>query len=212
MAEKFAELLWNGPKTASTALVLAHGAGAGMQSPFMETFATGLASRGVTVARFEFPYMREIGATGRRRPPNPLRVLESCWRDVIAELAPRRLVIGGKSMGGRIASQIADESEAAGLVCLGYPFHPPGKPEKTRTAHLETLRTRTLICQGTRDPFGTREDVAAYNLSPAIEFLWLEDGNHNLEPRRSSRLTSQENWTLALDRIANFITTCDMHD
>jgi predicted alpha/beta-hydrolase family hydrolase len=204
MASDHAEILRNGPKTAEKALILAHGAGAGMRSPFMEAFAVGLAARDVTVFRFEFPYMREIGETGRRRPPNPLRVLEGTWRDIIAELAPMRPVIGGKSMGGRIASLVADDSRAAGLVCLGYPFHPPGKPEKTRTAHLAALRTPTLICQGTRDPFGTRDDVAAYELSPAIEFFWLEDGNHSLEPRRASGLTTRDNWDGAIRRIADF--------
>jgi len=99
---------------------------------------------------------------------------------------------------------IADSSDVVGLVCLGYPFHPPGKPEKTRTDHLETLQTPTLICQGTRDPFGTPEDVAAYRLSPTIRIHWLEDGNHSLEPRRASGRTTQENWDEAMDSIAEF--------
>lgn len=193
MTAEPAEILRSGPDSTEKALVLAHGAGAGMRSPFMESFAAGLAARGVTVFRFEFPYMREIGATGRRRPPNPLAVLEAAWRGLIAELSPRRLIIGGKSMGGRVASLVADDSNAAGLVCLGYPFHPPGKPEKLRTAHLATLRTPALICQGTRDPFGTRADVASYTLSPAIQMLWLEDGNHSLEPRRASGFTAEDN-------------------
>jgi len=196
MTAEPAEILRSGPDSTEKALVLAHGAGAGMRSPFMESFAAGLAARGVTVFRFEFPYMREIGATGRRRPPNPL----------IAELSPRRLIIGGKSMGGRVASLVADDSNAAGLVCLGYPFHPPGKPEKLRTAHLATMRTPALICQGTRDPFGTRADVAAYTLSPAIQMLWLEDGNHSLEPRRASGFTAEDNWNRAMDRIAGFVS------
>jgi uncharacterized protein len=205
MTEKPAELLRSGPEATDKALVLAHGAGAGMHSPFMQSFAAGLAERGVAVIRFEFPYMREIAATGRRRPPNPLAVLERTWREIIAELAPLRLIIGGKSMGGRIASLVADDSHVAGLVCLGYPFHPPGKPEKTRTTHLATLKTPALICQGTRDPFGTRNDVASYKLSPAIEVLWLEDGNHSLEPRRASGLTVQDNWNRAIDRIGGFV-------
>lgn len=206
MTAEPAEILRSGPDSTEKALVLAHGAGAGMRSPFMESFAAGLAARGVTVFRFEFPYMREIGATGRRRPPNPLAVLEAAWRGLIAELSPRRLIIGGKSMGGRVASLVADDSNAAGLVCLGYPFHPPGKPEKLRTAHLATLRTPALICQGTRDPFGTRADVASYTLSPAIQMLWLEDGNHSLEPRRASGFTAEDNWNRAMDRIAGFVS------
>ena len=205
MTEKPLEFLHSGPETPDIALVLAHGAGAGMRSPFMEFFASGLGTRGLAVYRFEFPYMRQIAETGRRRPPNPLAVLEAAWRAVIDELAPLRLVIGGKSMGGRVASLIADDSAVAGLVCLGYPFHPPGKPEKTRTAHLATLKTPALICQGTRDPFGTRDDVASYTLSPAIDLFWLEDGNHSLEPRRASGLTKEDNWNRAMDRITGFI-------
>ena len=92
-------------------------------------------------------------------------------------------------MGGRVASMVADELHArrriAGLLCLGYPFHPVGKPAQLRTAHLAKLKTPTLICQGTRDPFGTRDEVAGYTLSKAIEILWLEDGDHDLRPRKS---------------------------
>ncbi|TIQ47186.1 MAG: alpha/beta hydrolase, partial [Mesorhizobium sp.] len=99
------------------------------------------------------------------------------------------LIIGGKSMGGRVASMIADEMfskrEISGLLCLGYPFHPPEKPTQLRTKHLADLRTPTLIFQGTRDEFGTRDEVATYDLSDAIEILWLEDGDHDLKPRKS---------------------------
>lgn len=111
------------------------------------------------------------------------------YRAAVAALgAPGPIVIGGKSMGGRVASMVADELHAAGtvagLVCLGYPFHPPGRPERPRTAHLATLATPALICQGTRDPFGTPEDVAGYALSDRIELLWLADGDHDLRPRK----------------------------
>ena len=99
------------------------------------------------------------------------------------------LVIGGKSMGGRIASMVADDlyrsGQIAGLLCLGYPFHPMGKPTQLRTAHLSAIETPTLICQGTRDAFGTREEVAGYSLSPEIDIFWLEDGDHDLKPRKS---------------------------
>jgi predicted alpha/beta-hydrolase family hydrolase len=99
------------------------------------------------------------------------------------------LVVGGKSMGGRVASMVSDQLLAAGkivgLLCLGYPFHPPGRPEQLRTAHLAALRTPALICQGTRDPFGTREEVAGYALSEQIELFWVEDGDHDLKPRKA---------------------------
>lgn len=108
----------------------------------------------------------------------------------VAELgANGPLIIGGKSMGGRVASMVADElhsaGKVAGLVCLGYPFHPPGKPAQLRTRHLAGLVTPALICQGTRDQFGTREDVVGYALSENIQILWLEDGDHDLKPRKS---------------------------
>lgn len=198
------EFLTTGPKASEKALLLAHGAGAGMRSPFMQFFAEGLGARGIAVYRFEFPYMREMTATGRRRPPDREPALRQCWTEAIARLEGRRPLIGGKSLGGRIASLVADDAGAAGLVCLGYPFHPPGKPERTRTAHLARLRTPTLICQGCRDPFGTFEDVSAYDLSPAIEILWLADGNHSLEPRRASGRTAAQNWQEAINRIAEF--------
>src|SRR5262245_54452928 len=129
-----------------------------MESPFMAQLARQLGELGVRVARFDFPYMERRGAAGKRTPPDRLPVLLESWRGVVAQLgdAPR-LAIGGKSMGGRIASMVADELGVAAVVCLGYPFHPPGRPEQLRTAHLEPLRTRCLILQGTRDEFGTPE-------------------------------------------------------
>ena len=204
MAENSLKLLETGPKASEKALVLAHGAGAGMRSPFMEFFAEGLGAHGIAVYRFEFPYMREMAASGRRRPPDREPALRHCWTEVIERLEGRRLIIGGKSLGGRIASLIADDCGAAGLVCLGYPFHPPGRPEKTRTDHLGRLRTPTLICQGCRDPFGTFEQVNAYRLSAAITIQWIADGNHSLEPRRASDRTTEENWNEAMKRIAKF--------
>ena len=175
----------------------------------MTHIAGTLGRAGVRVIRFEFPYMAEMRRTGNRKPPNREPTLLERWnlvidRELAAGTDARRLLIGGKSLGGRMASLIADERGAAALVCLGYPFHPPGKPERTRTAHLARLRTPTLICQGCRDPFGTFEDVSAYDLSPAIEILWLADGNHSLEPRRASGRTAAQNWQEAIDRIAEF--------
>jgi len=114
-------------------------------------------------------------------------------------------VIGGKSMGGRIASMIADDAGVDGLVCLGYPFHPPGKPEKLRTAHLRDLQTPTLIVQGTRDPFGKPEEVDAYDLSDGIRIVWLEDGDHSFKPRKSSGRTLEQNFGEAIAAIAAFV-------
>ena len=203
------DILFTGDESAPMTVALAHGAGAPMDSPFMVAFAEGLAARGLRCARFEFPYMAGRREDGKKRPPNPARILLETWREVIGDIGMERLVVGGKSMGGRMASMVAAAMEAEGaalrgVVCLGYPFHPPGKPEKLRTEHLETLKTPTLICQGTRDTFGTREEVPAYPLSEAIRLEWLEDGDHGFKPRKASGRTEQQNWDQALDAIAAF--------
>ncbi|MCF3640969.1 alpha/beta hydrolase [Rhizobium sp. TRM95111] len=182
------KFLVDGPPEAPVTVLLAHGAGAPMDSASMNAAAAALAHEGLRVARFEFAYMA-ARRDGSRKPPPKAETLVPEYRATVAALsAPGRLVIGGKSMGGRVASLVADELFAAGriagLLCLGYPFHPPEKPAQLRTAHLATLRTPTLVCQGTRDPFGTREEVAGYALSDAIRVLWLEDGDHDLKPRQ----------------------------
>lgn len=199
------EFLFTGPRTAGKTIVLAHGAGAHMDSEFMEAFANGLAERGLRVARFEFPYMVKRRDDGKRRPPDRAPVLLDAYLGVAAELGPENLIIGGKSMGGRIASMVADEAGVAGLVCLGYPFHPPGKPEKLRTEHLETLKTPALILQGERDPFGRRDEVTGYKLSESIDIEFLPDGDHDLKPRKASGRTGAENRSEAIERIAEFI-------
>jgi uncharacterized protein len=189
-------------------LILAHGAGAPMDSPFMNTFARGLAERSLgmaRVARFEFPYMRGR-REGRRRPPDREPVLLQAWRDAVEALGGGdRVVIGGKSMGGRMASLVADEIGVRGLVCLGYPFHPPGKPETLRVKHLAALRTPTLIVQGTRDALGAREEVEGYTLSPAIRLVWLEDGDHSFKPRVSSGHTEAGHLAAAVEAVAGFL-------
>ena len=198
-------LIFNGPEDGPR-IVLAHGAGAPMDSPSLETIARGLAAAGLRVARFEFPYMRRRRETGKGGAPDREPVLRQAWHAVIAALGgPENLVIGGKSMGGRMASLIADEAGARGLVCLGYPFHPPGQLERLRTAHLRGLRTPTLIVQGTRDPFGTREEVAGYELSPAVRVVWLEDGDHSFKPRKSSGHTEAEHLAAAVEEVAGFV-------
>lgn len=200
--------LFDGPTCAPLTVALAHGAGAPMDSPFMAAFAGELAAAGAgdwRVARFEFPYMAARRRGGGRRPPDRQPVLLQTWRDAIAALDPARLVVGGKSMGGRMASLVAEESAVRGLVCLGYPFHPPGRPERLRTAHLEALRCPTLIVQGTRDPFGTAEEVAGYALSPAIRIHWIADGDHDLKPRKASGRSPTEALGEAVGAVAGFL-------
>lgn len=199
--------LIDGPEESAPRLVLAHGAGAPMDSELLASVARRLAERGVRVFRFEFPYMRRRRESGSCRPPDRLPVLEAEWRDVVAELGdPRTLVIGGHSMGGRIASRVADELGVAGLVCLSYPFHPPKRPDKLRTAHLEELRTPALFLQGERDPFGTPGEIAGYDLSPAIEISYLPDGDHSLKPRKRSGYSHASHLSAAAERIAEFAT------
>ncbi|MEX2449822.1 MAG: alpha/beta fold hydrolase [Rhodospirillales bacterium] len=198
------DFLFDGPKTAKLTVVLAHGAGAPMDSPFLNFFAERLAAEKFRVARFEFPYMAERRATGKKRPPNPAGILLETYRAVIERLGPETLVIGGKSMGGRIASMVADETGVRGLACLGYPFHPPGKPEKLRTDHLQTLKTPALFLQGTRDPFGTRDEVPGFALSEAIRVHWLEDGDHGFKPRKASGRSEEQNWLEAVEAMAAF--------
>lgn len=187
-------------------MVLAHGAGAPMDSPFMNVMARELAERGLRVARFEFPYMRHRREGRGTRPPDREPVLLQTWRDAVEALGGGdRVVIGGKSMGGRMASLVADEIGVRGLVCLGYPFHPPGKPESLRVKHLEPLRTPTLIVQGTRDALGSREEVESYTLSPAIRLVWLEDGDHSFKPRVSSGHTEKGHLAAAVEAVAGFV-------
>lgn len=200
-------LLRDGPPDAAWTLALAHGAGAPMDSPFMAGMAARLAAAGVAVARFEFPYMRRTRADGRRRPPDGQRALLAAWREAIAMIGgdASRLAIGGKSLGGRAASMIADEIGASALVVFGYPFHPPGAPERTRTEHLAALHTPALICQGERDPFGARAEAEAYALSPSIALHWIADGNHSFEPRKASGRTLDANLDDAADAVARFL-------
>ncbi|MDJ0994550.1 MAG: thioesterase domain-containing protein [Dinoroseobacter sp.] len=186
MPTEFLEL---GPEAASATIVFAHGAGAPMDSPAMTAIADALAGQGLRVIRFEFSYMAARRTGGTRKPPPRAETLNSEYLAAIEALQlDGPLIIAGKSMGGRIASMIADElfeaGRIAGLLCVGYPFHPVGKPEKLRTEHLQHLQTPTLICQGTRDQFGSQNEVSEYELSSAIQMSWFEDGDHDLKPRK----------------------------
>lgn len=200
------ELLRDGPSDAARTLVLAHGAGLAMDAPFMTAIAERVAAEGIEVVRFDFPYMRVQRATGRRRAPNAPRILLETWWEVIAALGdPPRLVIGGKSMGGRVASAVADDAGVGGLVVLGYPFDPPGGKSGPRTGHLADLRTPMLVCQGERDRFGGREAIAGYDLAPTIDFHWVPDGDHSFVPRKRSGHTLDANLDDAADAVVRFI-------
>lgn len=193
---------------ASATLILAHGAGAPMDSEWMNDMAGRLAGLGVNVLRFEFPYMAQRRVDGVKRPPNPAGKLQECWREVFAVV--RRhvagpLAIGGKSMGGRMASLVADELGVDKLVCLGYPFYAVGKPEKPRVEHLASLRTRALIVQGERDALGNREAVEGYSLAPGIEVFWLVAGDHDLKPLKASGFAHSDHLAGAAQKVAEFL-------
>lgn len=216
------ELLIDEPPDGQTRtwLLLAHGAGAPMTSPFMNEIAALAAARGIAVARFEFAYMAARRTDGKRRPPPKAERLTDEFKAAYAELDrlhPAQpgipVLIGGKSMGGRVATLIADEllkdGAIAGAVALGYPFHPPKSLDKLRTAHLQDLRTPLLIVQGERDPFGTRSEVETYALSPSIHIAWATDGDHDLGPRGASGTTRKANLTRAAEAIAEFAAGLD---
>lgn len=200
--------LTDGPDAAEQVYVFAHGAGGAMDTPFMSTVARELGERGIRVVRFEFPYMAARRTGGKRGAPDREPVLLNTWREVVAQLGGGpRLFIGGKSMGGRMATLVADELQVRGAVVFGYPFHPPGQPEKLRTAHLGSMSTPMLVLQGERDPFGTRDDVAGYRLSPQIRVEWIPDGDHSLKPRAKSGTTERQNLLHAIDAAAAFMTS-----
>jgi predicted alpha/beta-hydrolase family hydrolase len=200
-------------------LILAHGAGADQTSGFMVHFATALAARGVDAVTFNFLYTEE----GRRLPDKNDK-LENCWRAVIAAVrdAPpagkgrdeaRGLVIGGKSMGGRIASQVAsqsawaDDAGIAGLVFLGYPLHPPGRPDKLRSEHLGRIRAPMLFVQGSRDAFGTPDELSAAlaGAKACGDLYVVEGGDHSFKvPKRGSPPQDQV-YDAALDEIVRWL-------
>jgi predicted alpha/beta-hydrolase family hydrolase len=155
--------------------------------------------------RFEFPYMAKLRETGGRRPPDREPVLRETWLEVIEATAAEALIIGGKSMGGRIASLIADEAEVAGLVCLGYPFHPSGKPDRLRVEHLKAIETPTQIVQGERDTLGNKDEVSAYELPKKVKIHWLPDGDHSFKPRKASGRTVEESWREGIETVAGFV-------
>jgi predicted alpha/beta-hydrolase family hydrolase len=213
MASAAAPRLIDGPADAAASLLLAHGAGAPMDSPFLATIAAGLAQRGWRVVRFEFPYLARMRESGRRQGPDRLPVLAEAFREQVRreqDSSPQgALLVGGKSLGGRVASLLVDalaaEEGVRGCLCLGYPFHPPGKPERLRTEHLLALQTPTLILQGERDSFGARQEVEGYGLSPAVRLAWIPDGDHSFKPTRRSGLSEAENWATAVALSDGFL-------
>lgn len=206
-------------------LVLAHGAGAGKEHEFMQTMSALFVEQNIDVVLFNFPYMQTIKETGKRRPPDKTDKLLQHFHDVVKHIetncvetsmrkqtdagnghAALPIFIGGKSMGGRMATMsIEDMPSVKGAIAFGYPFHPPGKPEKTRTDHLQAMHKPLLIVQGERDTFGTKDEVAAYGLCPTIELAFLVDGDHSFKPRKASGFTQEAHLKTAVDMACDFI-------
>ena len=185
--------------------IFAHGAGAGMDHEFMQSVAKGLAFKGVRVIRCNFPYMIKRAEDGKRRPPDRAPKLLEAYQEIIEQCDADKLVIGGKSMGGRMASHLSEVDKVAAMACLGFPFHPPGKPEKYKGEHLAELAKPCLILQGERDTFGKREEFADFNLSDSIRVEFIPDGDHSFKPRKSSGYTEQQNIALTVEKLSAFI-------
>lgn len=205
------EVIREGAVDAPVRILLAHGAGAGMEHAFLAELSRLLAGPDIEVVRFNFPYMCKRALDGKRRPPDRQPVLLDHWRQMIKAFAHPRLFLAGKSMGGRMAAELYQESEdemnAAGLLILGYPFHPPAKPDRWRGEVLKQIKTPTLLLQGERDTFGTRAELTDFPFSSAVSVHWLTDGDHGFKPRKSSGASEQGNLCQAAERIKDFIAT-----
>lgn len=195
-------------------LLLMHGAGAGFGSGFLTKLTACLEAEKIEVIPFEFKYMRDRAEVGVKRPPAKVPALMLEVEAAIMNLQAKRwqedlLFIGGKSLGGRVSSLVAAEGKGreqlSGLVCFGYPFHPPGKPDALRTRHLGQIECPALIIQGSRDPFGTKPEVEGYGLPKAIRLHWLEDGDHDFKPRKASGHSHTGHITEAAKTAATFI-------
>jgi predicted alpha/beta-hydrolase family hydrolase len=195
---------------AGITLILGHGAGAGQTSDFIVSFASGLAARGIDMVTFDFLY-REQG----RRIPDPNDRLEACWRAVIDAVRDRmasdhaELAIGGKSMGGRIASQVAAAgiTDLAGLVFLGYPLHPPGRPDRLRAKHLPDIKASMLFVQGSRDTFGTPDELRPIvtSLAPLADLYVVEGGDHSFKVRKGGDVSQEDIYRAIQDHIAAWL-------
>ncbi|MBL0597831.1 alpha/beta fold hydrolase [Aeromonas jandaei] len=203
------EVIREGAVDAPVRILLAHGAGAGMEHAFLAELSRLLAGPDIEVVRFNFPYMSKRAQDGKRRPPDRQPVLLAHWREMVREFAHPRLFLAGKSMGGRMAAEISDEiyceMNAAGLLILGYPFHPSARPDRWRGEVLKQIKTPTLLLQGERDTFGSRVELADFPFSSAVSVHWLTDGDHGFKPRKSSGLCEQDNLQQAASRIRQFV-------
>jgi predicted alpha/beta-hydrolase family hydrolase len=206
--------LVTGPVERQTHYILAHGAGAGMASPFLTRVAQLLDEGGATVHRFEFGYMAARTAGGGRRPAPRAETLVDEYLAAIAQCRARigsraRLFIGGKSMGGRIAclaSASVGDIRISGVAVLGFPLMPPGKPHASRARVIESLAIPALIVQGTRDAFGGTQAFADLRIPAHVRLHWIADGDHDLKPRKASGLTHDEALQDAAQALLGFFS------
>ena len=214
VSDSMSALLYSASKKlrSGSTLILGHGAGANQLSGFMRLFANGLAERGLDVVTFNFLYMEQ-----GRHAPDPKPKLEACYVAVIdaasrhKKLKGNLIAIGGKSMGGRIASQVAAQQDSAqgigALVFLGYPLHPPGRPDKLRDTHLPEIKAPMLFVQGSRDTFGTPDELRAvfkkHHLSPTLHVV--EGGDHSLKVPKSLGLPQEQVYASVMDTIAAWL-------
>lgn len=173
-------------------ILFMHGAGAPMDSEFMNDMTLALASDDIQIIRFEFPYMANRRVTGKKAPPPKAEKLIDDCLEVIARYDDVPLFLMGKSMGGRIASMVLEQTSAIAAFALGYPFHPSGKPDKLRISHFESMSKPMVVMQGTRDPLGNKEEVEDYCLPEIVTVHWFADGNHDLKPRVASGCTQRQ--------------------
>ncbi len=185
--------------------IFAHGAGADMDHEFMSQVAQGLAEKGIRVIRFNFPYMVKRAEDGKRRPPDRAPKLLEAYEEIIKQYATQPVVIGGKSMGGRMASLLSEHALVKAVTCLGFPFHPPKKLDKYKGEHLATLKKPCLILQGERDTFGNRIECESFELSEQVQLEFIPDGDHSFKPRKSSGYTEVSNIHLAIEHISTFV-------
>jgi len=208
--ETSVSLIKNGPGNSSHVVVFAHGAGTAMDAAPLQRVATGLGQIGIDVVRFEFPYMhaRRMGDVDRK--PDADEILAGCFVDVIKKIDhPGKLVVGGWSLGGRIAVQIAKDVGAAAVVCVSYPFHPNRDPsDRLAVDRLQASELPALIVQGTRDSFGNQQQVRGYRLAQHVQVYWLQDANHALLPRERSGFTASQHLEDAITQLGRFTLEC----
>lgn len=187
-------------------VVFAHGAGAGLQSDFMQFMALGLALRDIEVVRFNFPYWQQFMDSGKRRPPNRMPELEHCMMAVCRQFDDDKpLIVMGKSMGARVAFRVADQVQARAAIALGFPFHPQGKPTQLRLDDLQNQCTQNVIIQGDRDPFGKPEEVKGYRLPKNVQLAWLAAGDHSFIPTKRSGFEKSQLWQAAIDHCVRVV-------